>query len=282
MQSVNIFMKERLPIVPNFILAFGLVFSALALANSQMDAGALLFGVFALFTFVSELRFMDELKDVEKDIVANPDRPLPRGAIDRKTVGHIINITGLVLVLFVAAAFSFFSSVSGALLAVSALWLFLMYKEFFIGDWLSSRPILYAISHQIVIFPLCLFALALFAPEAALNPEAFAFGGLVLSAFFSFEIGRKLDPNAHPVLKTYLVVSGARRVALYIVILQALAVFCGWYLGALWWIAAPSILIVLTLPKLFSRPEDFKKLEGLISLNLIYVIWALAIRGWVA
>lgn len=278
MKQLKVFIKERLPVIPNFILAFGLMFSAWGLSGAYFTWPALVFGVVALFAFVSELRFMDELKDVEKDIVANPDRPLPRGAISQTQVSQIIAVTWAVLVLLAIAAFFAFNNISALFFGISISWLFLMYHEFYVGEWLSSRPLLYAITHQIVILPLCLFAVALFSPEAAFSLDGLAFGFLVLSAFFSFEIGRKLDPAAHPILKTYLVVSGAKKVILYLVVLQVLALVCSYALGALWWVAPPAVLIFLTLPKLISKPGEFKNLEGLISLNLIYIVWVLAIK----
>ncbi len=280
MQSIKILIKERLPIVPNLILAVGLMFSAYAISNQALNVFNFMVGVFALFLFVSELRFMDELKDVEKDLIANPDRPLPRKAITEAQVLNIILATGVVLALFNVGSF-ILSKASGVLLLIALIWLFLMYREFFVGLWLSSRPMLYAISYLIVIFPLCLFAVALFNADLVSSSEGYAFGLLILSAFFSFEIGRKLDPNAHEVLKTYLRVYGPKKVTVFICILQALAITAGIYLSMFWWVFVPAALILLTLPKLFKAPHEYKKLEGLISLNLIYTVWAPAIHYFV-
>ena len=36
--------------------------------------------------FFAELRLMDELKDYEKDLIAHPERPLPRGLLSREEV----------------------------------------------------------------------------------------------------------------------------------------------------------------------------------------------------
>lgn len=278
MQAYKTLIKERLPVVPNLILAAGLMLSAYGLANSDLTAMASVFGAAALFAFVSELRFMDELKDVEKDIVANPDRPLPRGAITKEQTGKLIGWTGALLAAFSVASAFIFSPVSGVLLGVSVVWLYLMYREFFVGDWLAARPLLYAISHQIVIFPLCLFALSLHNPAAALSAHSLAFGALILSAFFTFEVGRKLDPSAHEILKTYLVEYGPKTVIVFLIVLQSIAVASAYVLGILWWVSPFAVLIFLSLPKLISKPNDYKNLEGLIALNLIYVVWVVAIK----
>src|SRR5690554_69357 len=112
MQEYKVLIRERLPVVPNFILAFGLVFSAQALYQSSFNAAATLFAAVALFLFVSELRLMDELKDVEKNIIANPDRPLPRGAISRGKVGKLIYWTGMMLLISTIVAAAVFSQLA--------------------------------------------------------------------------------------------------------------------------------------------------------------------------
>lgn len=278
MSAYKIFIKERLPVVPNLILAAGLMLSAFAVADKGQDLFATIVGAIALFTFVSELRFMDELKDVEKDKVANPDRPLPRGAISEDQVNMLIIGTGALLCLLSGLTALLFSPQAGGLLGTATVWLFLMYKEFFVGDWLSKRPMLYAITHQIVIFPLCLFALSLYGEISLSGLKALAFGLLILSAFFSFEVGRKLDPKADKILGTYLIAYGAKKTLSIIIILQIIAIAAAIALSALWWVLIPAVLILLTLPKVLTRPEKFKDVEGVISLNLIYMVWMMAIR----
>ncbi len=281
MNAYRIFIKERLPVIPNLILALGLMLSAKTVAGASLDFVALLLGSLALFAFVSELRFMDELKDVEKDKVANPDRPLPRGAIKESQVNKLMVFTGIFLCLFSALFAVIFSPQAGGLLGLATVWLFLMYKEFFVGEWLSKRPLLYAITHQVVIFPLCLFAISLYGSFSLSSPSALAFGLLILSAFFTFEVGRKLDPNADKILGTYLIAYKAPKTLSIIIVLQAIAVRAGAMLSALWWVLIPAILIVLTLPKVITRPERFKDVEGVIALNLIYIVWMMAIKGLV-
>lgn len=278
MSAYKVFIKERLPVIPNLILAAGLMLSAYSVMEVESNLAATILGALALFTFVSELRFMDELKDVAKDKVANPDRPLPRGAIQESQVNKLIIGTGALLCLFSALLAALFSPQAGGLLGVATVWLYLMYKEFFVGDWLSKKPLLYAITHQIVIFPLCLFALSLYGEVDLMGAKALSFGLVVLSAFFTFEVGRKLDPKADKILGTYLIAYGAPKTLSIIIALQVIAVIAALQLSALWWTLAPAILVLLTLPKVITKPEKYKDVEGVISLNLIYIVWMMAIK----
>lgn len=278
MKAYKTLIKERLPLIPNLILAFGLMLSSFALALARIDALALIIGAFALFLFVGQLRFMDELKDYEKDLIANPDRPLPRGAISKVQLHCLIRVNGFALLAFVPISAIMFNPSAALALFAALVWLYLMYEEFFIRDWLSARPFLYAISHQVVIFPLCLYAIGLASSETILSRDSLAFATLILSAFFTFEVGRKLDPNAHKILKTYLVEKGIKTVITSLCLLQMIAIASAYLIGMIWWIAPASVLILLSIPKLIKEPLEFKKLEGLIALNLIYVIWSVALK----
>ena len=103
-----------------------------------------------------------------------------------------------------------FSPIGGMPYLILTLYLWLMYREFYIGKWLEQHQLLYAISHQIVIIPLCVFPVLLAKPILIVSQQTYYFSLLILGAFFSYEISRKLDPKAHPVLKTYRSLYGIR------------------------------------------------------------------------
>src|SRR5579862_4353131 len=76
-----IFIKERFPLIPQLILTGGM-----ALIAYHKYAWVL----FGLLIFFFLLRAMDEYKDYEKDCVAHPERPLPRGLILRNEMKGVI------------------------------------------------------------------------------------------------------------------------------------------------------------------------------------------------
>lgn len=203
------FFKERTPIASYLLITMGPVTSGYYLAKNS-NIYSLFLAFLGFFSFFLVLRMMDEYKDYEKDVLAHPTRPLPRGliALPEFKKGITIGITFLILfdlfLLFIGYKISFY------IYSLVIIHLWLMYKEFYVAEWINARPILYAITHQLILVSLCLFSLSIFR-----NNEIYHFTRLdwvysfsVLFAFFSYEVCRKLDPAAHPVLKTYRYIYG--------------------------------------------------------------------------
>jgi hypothetical protein len=275
--NFSIFLKERVPVVANFILAFGLIFSVHTLSSSPMNWIVFSYLSILLVLFVTELRFMDEIKDFEKDKIAHPTRPLPRGLIPVSLVDRLVKITGFLLCSLAIGSYVFASVTAVIVFFIALFWLFLMYKEFFVGDWLSKRQILYAISHQVVIFPVVIYLACVFTPESAFSAPSIYLGFLILASFFTFEVGRKLNPDAHPILKTYVVVHGKKKVFALIFILQLIALYSAYQLNIFLWIFIPFVLMMISLGIYLKDSRKFKNTEGLIALNLIYAIWVFKI-----
>ena len=152
-----------------------------------------------------------------------------------------------------------------------------MYKEFYVGQALAKSPLIYAITHQLIIIPLCLFVFSAFGLEA-ITSEVMGFCLLVLSSFFTFEVGRKMDPASDPILGTYLVHYGKVKTNILITVLAGIGVYGTVLLGKLWWWGmAPFLLTVITQARIWFQTERFKDLEGMIALNLIFNMWLMAI-----
>ena len=164
LKDLRIFIKERVPLVANTLLALGLILSIQTLYQQNFSLTHILFLMFCLILFITELRFMDELKDFEKDKIANPTRPLPSGRISPQMVLKLVVITFLMLIGCSFLSFLFYNTTSSIYLLSSLFWLFLMYKEFFIPKIINKSPIIYAITHQIIIVPIVYFVIATFNP----------------------------------------------------------------------------------------------------------------------
>ena len=281
MKNIMQFLKERVPVVANLILAVGMILSAAATIKISAPIGASIFVGAALLIFITELRFMDELKDFEKDKIAHPNRPLPRGLVTTDQVNFLIKFTFGLLLSCVLVSYIFFNALAGHYLLLTSVWLWLMYKEFYVGQALAKSPILYAITHQVIIIPACLFAFSIFGLEV-INSEVVGFCLLVLSSFFTFEVGRKMDPASDPILGTYLVHYGKLKTNILITLLAAIGVYGTMMLGKLyWWGMAPFLLTVVTQARIWFQTNRFKDLEGMIALNLIFNMWLMAISSWV-
>ena len=147
------YQRERFPIVAHGILI--LAFSSSAVCFSSLLRGrtelphllvvSVAFGTALLFFL--QLRIADEFKDFEEDSRYRPYRAVPRGLVGLRELGVLGVIAaaiqlGLGLTLDPSIVF---------LLAVAWLYLALMSKEFFVGEWLKLHPVLYLISHMVII-----------------------------------------------------------------------------------------------------------------------------------
>lgn len=143
-----IFVKERFPLgshIPMVALfCIGNVILTEELTKADKFVNPLLFLLTFLFFF--RLRCFDEIKDYEVDLRVNPTRPLARGVL---TVSQVKVMIAVVAVLEIALAGSFGLAPLGMHLIAMA-YSFLMYKEFFIGKWLSRHLTTYAVTHTFV------------------------------------------------------------------------------------------------------------------------------------
>jgi 4-hydroxybenzoate polyprenyltransferase len=135
------------------------------------------------------LRVFDEIKDYKKDRTAHPERPLPRGII---TVSEARRVAGAVILAEICLGI--FTGLP-ALLAVCCViaYSLLMYKEFFIGEWLRPRLATYAFTHTIIS---CWMSLLVYSSatgryfwQASGEYGAFLIANIMM--FNVFEFGRK-------------------------------------------------------------------------------------------
>jgi 4-hydroxybenzoate polyprenyltransferase len=217
---------------------------------------------------------MDELKDLDKDRIAHPARPLPRGLISPEEVRSGLRIAiGLLLVVSVFIGL-LWNPVAGVLLGLSVGYSLLMYREFFAPDLLGARPFSYAATHQIIIVPIYAFATATALPEAAFTQPVLWFAATGLGASFALEVCRKLDPDAHPALGTYLIVAGPGRTATAVLAAMGLATYAAYQIGVhtiLWPVA---LLLLASLGLTIVRPASFKWTAGFAGLFVLAQIFA--------
>jgi len=277
MHNYMTFIKERVPVIANLILAFGLLLSTSYLYGHSLSALEIILSVLSLLVFITELRFMDELKDYDKDKIAHPDRPLPRGVITTQQVSKLIVIFFGLLVGCAIASGILFNMTSAIMLLITSGWLYLMYKEFFIPKLINKSPIIYAISHQIIIVPIIFYLVSLLTGELIFDKQLIGLTLVILSSFFSFEVGRKMDPNADPILGTYLIHYKKLKTNILITLLLSLSVIGAVLLNKLIWVSIPIVLILITQIRIYINSSKFKDLEGIIALNLIYNMWFIMI-----
>jgi 4-hydroxybenzoate polyprenyltransferase len=175
------YQAERFPVFKHgaLIAAFGA--SAVCLSALLRDAApnpmAVVVAVLVLFGLFFQLRVADEHKDNEDDTRFRPERPVPRGLVtlaELRGVAIGVGVAQVVLTAWLDWTLLFFLALVWAYLAV-------MTKEFFVAKWLKARPILYMVSHMLIMPLIDLFATACdWQPARVPLHEDF---GLTLGAF---------------------------------------------------------------------------------------------------
>ncbi len=269
-----IYIKERFPLPVYLLLSVGMAWQAQFALVARPEVSAMVLGPVLILIFFFCLRLMDEVKDYQKDLVAHPERPLPRGLVKKTTAQRLI---WYVLGLQVLAGFVLLlgpHTAAGYWWLLTTIWLYLMYVEFFCGSWLEKRPFFYAVTHQLIIVPIVL-AIAHIASSG--SSEAALYSALmILGAFFSYEIGRKLDPKAHPILRSYRSCYGRWGALRLMLITSALAIggtllkMQGSLLAS--WPYILAAVLTLSLSAVWGESKP-KLAETVASLSLILHIW---------
>lgn len=275
--------KERFPLVTYLLLSGAMCWSGASLFMVSPHSAPIqtVLSMLGVLLFFFELRLMDEWKDYEKDQVAHPSRPLPRGLIAPGEV-RVGIATGMALM----AAFTFVLGWRGypeacTLYAGITAYLWLMYKEFFVGAALAQKPFLYGFTHQIILLPLMAFPVALYHARGAYQNSSIQLGITVLGAFFTYELCRKLDPKAHPILKTYPQVYGRGGTLFRISLTTSTALLGSSLLHIEPVSVAPLMLTWISALIWVFRPGIYKLVELMATLSLLIHLACIPISRWV-
>jgi 4-hydroxybenzoate polyprenyltransferase len=219
-----IYQKERFPIVQHGVLIA--IFSSAAVGYSMLLRGEPLLGgrshplgtgliaALTLFLCFLQLRIADEFKDAADDAQYRPYRPVPRGLVTLRELG-IVAIAAAFIQLGLALSMGL-----ALVLLLCLVWAYmaLMAQEFFASTWLKARPLLYLLSHAVIMPLLALYATACdWLAAGAAAPSGLAV--LLLVSFFNslvIELGRKIraPPSEEAGVATYSVLWGRRRAAI--------------------------------------------------------------------
>jgi 4-hydroxybenzoate polyprenyltransferase len=267
------YIRERFPLPTYLLLSGCLCWSGAALGHHRQDArpwfGPAALGMLGLLLFFFELRLMDELKDFTKDQIAHPARPLPRGLITEREARTLVGVLLVAMIGFSLVIAMLGQPEAAMIYGLITGYLFLMFKEFFAGEGLSRRPFVYGFTHQIILMPLVAFPVALFHHRLWAEPETWKLGLSVLGAFFTYELCRKLDPSAHPVLRTYPQVYG-RGGTLFRISLTSATALLGTSLLHIEAVGAPVVMLTWIAAVIWvMRPHCHKWVEAMATISLL-------------
>ncbi|MBD3246681.1 MAG: manganese transporter permease [Candidatus Omnitrophica bacterium] len=190
-----IFLQQRFPPAEHALLivfyfgANAMVAGSVSVSGYACTAFHLFLGLVVVGGMFFHLRIFDEIKDFRHDCTAHPDRPLARGLLSvrqaKQGAGVLIVIELLLSALIGVHALS--------AVMCTALYSLVMYKEFFIGQWLRPRLATYALTHTLVA---CLMSLCVFSIVTGryfwMSPKQYALFVCANWMIFNvFEFGRK-------------------------------------------------------------------------------------------
>lgn len=253
----RIFVKERFSPL-NYILMITFYFGAnavVALAASRTKpvlTSVEIFGALIILSIFFHLRIFDEIKDYEKDLTVHPDRPLARGIIaisEAKKVAVALILMELALGLIIGPPAFLMTC---CVIAYSLL----MYKEFFVRDWLRPRLATYAFSHTVIS---CWMSLLIYSVVTnryfwQVSKEYGMFLIANMMIFNIFEFGRKTfsKEEGKDLVESYSSGLGPVRVAASVFFMASVAVSISFWLGGVFnapiaFFISMGLLLVLTL-----------------------------------
>jgi hypothetical protein len=218
-----IYQRERFPLAAHAPLVAAFTFSAVAFSGflrgefvlPSLTSFAAAFVISLLFFL--ELRIADEFKDFDDDSEFRPYRPVPRGLVKLSELGWV----GMGAALAQTAIALALSPRLLVLLIVTWAYLGLMTKEFFVSVWLKAHPILYLLSHMLIMPLINLCATACdWLPATGVVPAGI--GWFLVMSYFNgvvVEVGRKLraPEDEETGVETYTSLYGpVRAVALWL------------------------------------------------------------------
>ncbi|MBC8137375.1 MAG: UbiA family prenyltransferase [Fibrella sp.] len=192
----RVYQRERFPLVAHGPLVAAFSFSAVSFSSLLRREGEfpawqnLAVSFITALLFFLLLRIADEFKDFEDDSRWRPYRAVPRGLVKLRELGIVAVFAGIIQVILA------FVLSPGLLpyLFVVWVWLALMTKEFFVGDWLKKHPVLYMVSHMAIMPLIDLYATACDWRVAGV-PAPHGLIWFLLVSFMNgivIEVGRKL------------------------------------------------------------------------------------------
>ena len=233
LQRLLAWAAERFPLV-NGVLIFAIYATALLYGRALTSAGELsvsvldFAGFFAVWAYFLILRVFDEHKDYARDSRNHPERVLQSGLISLRHL-RVLGWAAVAVQLGVSLAIDGGAGPVTAWWALTMGWTLLMLKEFFVGEWLSRRLLLYAFTHMLSM-PLAFLWMAQMGAEGRGLPLEVAWlallGGLIAA---SLEVARKLraPEDERAGVDSYTKVLGTTGGALVVATLLSAAAMAG-------------------------------------------------------
>jgi len=195
LRAFYLYLIERFPPHKNIPAIFilycctQLVSSTIQQIPVKINPGFIMGFIWLLGVFY-HLRVLDDLKDKNNDLIAYPNRVLSRGWISYSWL-----LKSGIFIIVIETLIAFFLGTKILLLHfLTLIYSLIMYKEFFVRDWLKQRIILYAITHMGILAFIDFNVLQMLNGDKPMvhNPGIYIFALVSFFMTFSLEVARKI------------------------------------------------------------------------------------------
>ena len=257
MKNFWAYLQERFPLQANGMLIASYFTANYLLAyDAVVGAGRALeiswrfpAGYLVLLLMFFHIRVIDEHKDYQQDRVVHPGRVLSRGLVtlsQLKVVGILAVIVELALGILIGLP-----ALVMCLLVLVFSWL--IYKEFYMEDWLERHLLANAFLHLLImpIYSLFVFAVAVGKFPWAAPGAVLLYAWVSYGVGFAYEVARKTRAplDERPGLITYSRVMGpypsAYASLLALLFSAILSVLVGVLMSFEWWYHGTIVLLLL-------------------------------------
>lgn len=283
------YQKERFPLLQYILLIFFFYYGFYGI--SRFFAGikisftteTVIGAVTVLLTFF-QLRLFDEIKDNEIDTKYMPERAVPRGLITLNEIKRMLVATTIIM--FVMNLFFGFNNF--ICFAFMEMYIFLMGKEFFIGERLKRNRLIYASLHMVAMSWIALYII-----QQAIGTNQFGYKHIsliILSYIIGFvmEIARKTEApqNEREGVDTYSKLLGYKTATILVSVLSIMVTLIMLYifdfrnvLIILSLLAIPLIGVIVFLTKLDKKGSKIlESSASLYTLSIVIFFFIKAVR----
>lgn len=252
-----LYFYNRLNVSVFLPVAVGCSVSSSLIGNRGIALSSI-FVCFVLFSVLfSYLRLKNDLDDLNKDRIAHPSRPFPLGMLSMDSGKRGLKFFQFLL-FFIGILLLLFSNNSTRLMVVvNAVYLFAMNRDFFQKESKKRHPFILQLGRQFFWFFVLGLMLSIGNPVSLESKAGWAYMLLMFASFFTYDIGRKLDPYSHPISLTYIHYFGFKITFCLLVALQILSGFGAFLLDAHRVLWPCEMGVVISLLVLFRHPKKF-------------------------
>jgi hypothetical protein len=276
-QRWTTYLSQGYPQWPWGLIAAGIAISGNVFYGKSLDITSTLATFIAIWFFFLLMHLISDLQSVDKDRLANPEKPLPQGLLSKIEVRLGIKFIQIGLIIYGLLIALGLHIITGILLILLAGFSWLISQKYIITNSMKRYPFVQILVHHLYAWPLAFLAISSQNPENSFNIGAWCFGTLLFCAFSLYELSHQLNPQAHPIQATALNFYGFKIVFVFACILLSIALICALFLGYGAILIPFDLALFVTFLLLFFNHRLFYATEFAAAVSLVVHSWVGAI-----